>query len=318
MNVPRPPVIAAPPTTTAAITFISRPRPALLGIWLKRTALSTAASPVSAPASVNTEQLDARGVEAGEPRGVRVRAGRVDGAAGREVAQRPGERRRAARPRRADATNGIRRLRQPEPLKRRAADPAPTRPASPSAAPRAAPPSSPASRRSTGCRRRRRARRSARRARRPSSARGERRRPAAARRPSPATPATTPQIANTDPTEMSISPVRMTSVMPSATMQHRQVGEEQIAQVLAREVAGRGDREDERRARRWRPRPTFASAASLAVVAPRHCRQSAAAPARGSGPASPRRATGRRRSCPRASRRPDRSCRASPAAPTRS
>ena len=32
-----------------------------------------------------------------------------------------------------------------------------------------------------------------------------------------ATPATTPQIANTEPTEMSISPVRMMSVAPIAT-----------------------------------------------------------------------------------------------------
>jgi hypothetical protein len=43
----------APPTTTDAITFISRPMPALLGIWLKRTALSTAASPVNVPRTEN-------------------------------------------------------------------------------------------------------------------------------------------------------------------------------------------------------------------------------------------------------------------------
>src|SRR5204863_255573 len=44
-RVPLPPVIAAPPTTTEAMTFISSPRPALLGIWLKRTEFSSAASP---------------------------------------------------------------------------------------------------------------------------------------------------------------------------------------------------------------------------------------------------------------------------------
>ena len=54
VTVPRPPVIAAPPTTTDAITFISSPSPVLLGIWLKRTELTSAARPVSAPAAVNT------------------------------------------------------------------------------------------------------------------------------------------------------------------------------------------------------------------------------------------------------------------------
>ncbi len=53
-ELPRPPVIAVPPTTTAAITFSSSPRPALLGIWLKRTEFSSAASPVSAPGTTKT------------------------------------------------------------------------------------------------------------------------------------------------------------------------------------------------------------------------------------------------------------------------
>ena len=54
MIVPRPPVIAVPPTTTAAITFNSNPSPVLLGTTEKRTALSNAASPVSAPIKTNT------------------------------------------------------------------------------------------------------------------------------------------------------------------------------------------------------------------------------------------------------------------------
>ena len=54
---PRPPRIADPPTTTAAITFSSIPNPALLGIWLKRTELRSAAQPVSAPADVNTQNV---------------------------------------------------------------------------------------------------------------------------------------------------------------------------------------------------------------------------------------------------------------------
>ncbi len=55
--VPLPPVIAVPPTTTAAIVFISRPRPVLLGIWLNRAALSNAARPVSAPFRVKTQKI---------------------------------------------------------------------------------------------------------------------------------------------------------------------------------------------------------------------------------------------------------------------
>ena len=58
-TLPVPPVTEVPPTTTAAITFISRPRPALLGIWLKRTALSTAASPVSDPSTVKATHFTA-------------------------------------------------------------------------------------------------------------------------------------------------------------------------------------------------------------------------------------------------------------------
>ena len=112
-------VIAAPPTTTAAITFISRPRPALLGIWLKRTALSSAASPVSAPATVKTAHFTRGGVEAGEPRGLRVRAGGVDRAAGREMPQRPRRTPTSSTAAMRDRDDGIGRLRQAEPLEAR-------------------------------------------------------------------------------------------------------------------------------------------------------------------------------------------------------
>ena len=117
-TLPVPPVTEAPPTTTDAITFISRPMPALLGIWLKRTALSTAASPVSAPRIANASHFTADVFEAGQPRGTGVRAGRIDRAAGGEVAQSPGERRRQRRRRRGRDQRELG-LRQPEPLKAR-------------------------------------------------------------------------------------------------------------------------------------------------------------------------------------------------------
>ena len=68
-----------------------------------------------------------------------------------------------------------------------------------------------------GCRRRPRARRSASRTLRPSTTGGGAREPDRQHRPSRGSPATTAQMANIDPTEMSISPVMMTSVMPIAT-----------------------------------------------------------------------------------------------------
>src|SRR6266576_842506 len=55
-SVPRPPVIAVPPTTTAATACSSKPIPALLGTTAKRTAFSKAANPTSAPVNAKTPQ----------------------------------------------------------------------------------------------------------------------------------------------------------------------------------------------------------------------------------------------------------------------
>ena len=51
---PRPPVIAVPPTTTAAIAFSSRPIPALLGTIENRIAFSNAAKKFGTPAGDST------------------------------------------------------------------------------------------------------------------------------------------------------------------------------------------------------------------------------------------------------------------------
>ena len=53
-SVPWPPVMDAPPITTAEIALSSRPVPALLCTCVKRTESSSAAIPVSAPIRMNT------------------------------------------------------------------------------------------------------------------------------------------------------------------------------------------------------------------------------------------------------------------------
>ena len=58
-------------------------------------------------------------------------------------------------------------------------------------------------------------------------------------------PATTPQIANTEPTEMSMFAGQDHQRHPDRDDQHRHVAEEQIAEVLAREVARRDRRQHE-------------------------------------------------------------------------
>ena len=117
--VPRPPVMATPPTTTAAITCISRPIPALLGIWLKRTAFSKAAQPVSAPVSDEDPEDHARRLDAGEARRVRVRAGGVHRASRGQIAQRPAPPRRKQRRATATVISLAAGLRQAEPLEAR-------------------------------------------------------------------------------------------------------------------------------------------------------------------------------------------------------
>ena len=62
IKVPRPPVIIVPPTTTAAMAFISKPIPELLGIELNRIAFSKAASAVKAPINANTENMTRGGL----------------------------------------------------------------------------------------------------------------------------------------------------------------------------------------------------------------------------------------------------------------
>ena len=60
-KVPRPPEIAVPPTTTAAITWSSRPVPALGSISTNRTAFRRAASPARAPMITKTLKTTRRG-----------------------------------------------------------------------------------------------------------------------------------------------------------------------------------------------------------------------------------------------------------------
>src|SRR5262249_52308052 len=59
--VPRPPLTAVPPTTTAAIDCISNPFPALGSTTAKRTSLSSAARAASTPDDTNTPKTIRRG-----------------------------------------------------------------------------------------------------------------------------------------------------------------------------------------------------------------------------------------------------------------
>src|SRR5439155_141380 len=59
--VPRPPEIAVPPTTTAAMTSISKPTPTLGSTCGNRTACNSDASPVSAPITTKTVKTTRRG-----------------------------------------------------------------------------------------------------------------------------------------------------------------------------------------------------------------------------------------------------------------
>ena len=56
-------------------------------------------------------------------------------------------------------------------------------------------------------------------------------------------PANTLQTANVEPTEMSISPVRMTSVAPIAAMRTGSVREDQVAEIRWLEEPGRCHRQ---------------------------------------------------------------------------
>src|SRR5437762_13804426 len=89
-SVPRPPVIAVPPRTTAVMHFSSRPSPALAGTSWKRTVASSAPIPTSMPATTKTQNTTFRR-EAGEPRRLSVGPSRIDGAAGRQIMKRPGK-----------------------------------------------------------------------------------------------------------------------------------------------------------------------------------------------------------------------------------
>ena len=60
-SVPRPPVMAVPPMTTAVMHFSSRPSPALAGTSWKRTVASSAPIPTSMPATAKTQNTTRRG-----------------------------------------------------------------------------------------------------------------------------------------------------------------------------------------------------------------------------------------------------------------
>ena len=60
-RLPRPPEIATPPTTAAAMACISRPVPVFGSTSAKRMALSRAARPTSAPIAANTLKVTADG-----------------------------------------------------------------------------------------------------------------------------------------------------------------------------------------------------------------------------------------------------------------
>ena len=84
-SVPRPPVIAVPPTTTAAIAFNSRPMPALPGTTENRTAFSSAAIPTRPPVRAKTQEDHSLRVDPGEARGLGFRADCVDFSSGDEI-----------------------------------------------------------------------------------------------------------------------------------------------------------------------------------------------------------------------------------------
>ena len=230
--------------------------PALLGIWLKRTELSSAASPVSAPAAAKTAHFTRGGVEAGEARGVRIRSGRVDRAAGGECRSAP---RRA--PPAAPTADGARDERDTPP----ATSPSHWKPARQVLHPRAL--RRPAQR--VAQRHHRRQRDDDRRACRTYATSAPLSAPSAA----PARQATSahgrhrqrrpwPSDAGdhaADGEHRSDGDVDFAGEDdqrgPERDDQHRQVGEEQVAEVLAREVAGRGEREQRGEAPRSRPRP---------------------------------------------------------------
>ena len=60
-SVPRPPEIAVPPTTTAAITFISRPTPAFVCTSMNWMEVRRAARPTRPPMKTNTPNTTPRG-----------------------------------------------------------------------------------------------------------------------------------------------------------------------------------------------------------------------------------------------------------------
>ena len=149
--VPRPPVIAAPPTTTAAMTFISRPRPVLRRNLVEAHGVDDRGESGERAGEHEDASTD-RAVSMPASRAAsRIRPGRVHGAPGRA-----GDRsvhaveHRAARAAVPTATSGIRALRESEPLKagRQVLDP---RALVIQRRPRAARPWPPGSRRSTGC-----------------------------------------------------------------------------------------------------------------------------------------------------------------------
>ena len=76
--------MAVPPTTTAAMTFISRPSPALLGNLIEAHGIEQRDTGERA-GEYEDREVTRAGVDAGQARGLGVRAGGVDGAAGGEV-----------------------------------------------------------------------------------------------------------------------------------------------------------------------------------------------------------------------------------------
>ncbi len=88
-NVPRPPRIAVPPTTTAAIDLHLQPEAGVAWNLVEADGVEDRGQAGQRAGGGEDRPLDARRVEAGQPRGVGIRSGGVNRAAGRKIGAAP-------------------------------------------------------------------------------------------------------------------------------------------------------------------------------------------------------------------------------------